>query len=67
MAQAEHKDDRAKSKRVGALRDLWPFMSPYKGMMAAAFCALVLTAVVSLVLPLAVRRVVALLAMMSLM
>lgn len=51
-------EDRAKSKRVGALRELWPFLSPYKGMVALAGLALVLTASVSLMLPLAVRRVV---------
>ncbi len=50
--------DRATSKRVGALAQLWPFLVPYKVLLAAAFAALVLTASVSLVLPLAVRRVV---------
>ncbi|WP_425052210.1 ABC transporter transmembrane domain-containing protein [Psychromarinibacter sp. S121] len=52
------KDDREKSKRIGALRGLAPFLKPYRGMMVAAICALVLTAMVSLALPLAVRRVV---------
>ncbi len=51
-------EERAKSKRIGALRSLVPFMLPYKGMIAAATFALILTACVSLVLPLAVRRVV---------
>lgn len=51
-------EERAKSKEIGALRGLWPFLAPYRSMMLAAFAALVLTAVVSLVLPLAVRRVV---------
>ncbi len=51
-------EDRAKSKRVGALGELWPFVRPYRGMVAAAGLALVLTAIVSLALPLAVRRVV---------
>ncbi len=51
-------EDRARSKRVGALAALWPFMKPYSRLMAAALTALVLTAVVSLMLPLAVRRVV---------
>ncbi|THD72847.1 ATP-binding cassette domain-containing protein [Thalassobius vesicularis] len=51
-------EEREKSKRVGALRDLWPFLSPYKGMVALAGMALTLTASVSLILPLAVRRVV---------
>ncbi|MFO7759134.1 MAG: ABC transporter transmembrane domain-containing protein [Roseovarius sp.] len=49
---------RDKSKRVGALRELWPFMRPYRKLMIAAITALVLTAAVALVLPLAVRRVV---------
>ncbi|SDF11214.1 ABC transporter transmembrane domain-containing protein [Limimaricola pyoseonensis] len=51
-------DDRAASRDIGALRALWPFLLPYKGIMAAAVVALVLTACVSLVLPIAVRRVV---------
>ena len=50
--------DRAKSKRVGALRGLVPFVWPYRAMAMAAGVALTLTACVSLVLPLAVRRVV---------
>jgi ATP-binding cassette subfamily B protein len=50
--------ERDTSKRVSALGELWPFMRPYKGLMVAATLALVLTAAVSLVLPLAVRRVV---------
>ncbi|MEZ5721872.1 MAG: ABC transporter transmembrane domain-containing protein [Paracoccaceae bacterium] len=51
-------EDREKSKRVGALRELWPFMRPYGGMLAAALVALVFTAGISLILPIAVRRVV---------
>ena len=51
-------EERKSSKRIGALRQLWPFMSPYRGMMLAALGALTLTAMVSLILPLAVRRVV---------
>jgi ATP-binding cassette, subfamily B, bacterial len=51
-------EDRPKAKRVGALRGLVPFLRPYRGMMALAVLALILTAGVSLVLPLAVRRVV---------
>ena len=50
--------DRDKSKRVSALKELWPFLKPYKLMILAAFLALTLTAAVSLILPLAVRRVV---------
>ena len=51
-------EQRAKSKKVGALRGLWPFLRPYRSMMITAGLALVLTASVSLILPLAVRRVI---------
>ncbi|WP_103333072.1 ABC transporter transmembrane domain-containing protein [Pseudotabrizicola formosa] len=51
-------EDRAKSKQVGALAGLLPFLSPYRPLLVLALLALVLTAAVSLVLPLAVRRVV---------
>ncbi|WP_417726097.1 ABC transporter transmembrane domain-containing protein [Roseovarius sp.] len=50
--------DREKSKHVGALAELWPFLRPYRALLAAAILALMLTASVALVLPLAVRRVV---------
>lgn len=50
--------ERAKSKKIGALRALAPFVLPYRKLMAAALLALVLTAMLSLTLPLAVRRVV---------
>jgi ATP-binding cassette subfamily B protein len=49
---------RARSRKIGSLRALWPFMAPYGGLMTAALLALVATAAVSLALPLAVRRVV---------
>ena len=55
---ADNSEDRAKSKQVGALRGLWPFMLPYKGLLIAALLALVFTAGISLVMPLAVRRVI---------
>lgn len=55
MTQTE---ERAKSRRVGALRTLLPFVRPYRGQVIAAILALILTAVVSLVLPMAARRVV---------
>lgn len=54
IAEAE----RAKSKRIGALSGLWPFVAPYKPLLFAAIAALVATACVSLILPIAVRRVV---------
>ena len=50
--------ERAVSRKVGALRALWPFVAPYRGMVAAACGALVLTAVTSLAMPLAARVVV---------
>ncbi|KGJ09816.1 ATP-binding cassette domain-containing protein [Paracoccus versutus] len=50
--------DRPTTKRIGALRALWPFLHPYRGLLAAALVALAVTAAISLVLPLAVRRVV---------
>lgn len=51
-------EERAASRRVGALRGLLPFLRPYRGLVALAASALVLAAAVSLTLPLAVRRVV---------
>ena len=51
-------ESRPKSRRVGALAALAPFLAPYRALIAAAALALVLTAGVSLVLPIAVRRVV---------
>ena len=51
-------DERPKSRKIGALRGLAPFMIPYRTLAVLAVLALVLTACVSLVLPLAVRRVV---------
>ncbi|WP_353473175.1 ABC transporter transmembrane domain-containing protein [Salipiger sp. H15] len=51
-------DDREKSRKLGSLGALWPFMRPYRGLMLAAVLALIATATVSLTLPLAVRRVV---------
>ena len=51
-------EDREKSKQVGAIAGLWPFVRPYKAMLAMALVALVLTAAISLILPIAVRQVV---------
>ncbi|WP_313137522.1 ABC transporter transmembrane domain-containing protein [Paracoccus jeotgali] len=50
--------DRPASRRVGALSALWPFVQPYRLLAVAALLALALTATISLILPLAVRRVV---------
>ena len=51
-------EERAKSRNVGSLRSLAPFLRPYMGLLIAAMGALILTAVLSLIMPLAVRRVV---------
>lgn len=51
-------EDRPTSKKVGALGALWPFIRPYRGQVLIAVVALVLTSAISLILPLAVRRVV---------
>ncbi|UWQ22597.1 ABC transporter transmembrane domain-containing protein [Jannaschia sp. W003] len=58
MAEIEKASERQGSKRVGNLLRLAPFLRPYRGLLAAALLALTLTAAVSLILPLAVRRVV---------
>ncbi|WP_375281908.1 ABC transporter transmembrane domain-containing protein [Pseudooctadecabacter sp.] len=60
MAEAPRaaSEERARSKEIGALGALWPFLRPYGWMIALAVTALVITAAMSLVLPLAVRRVV---------
>ena len=54
----QSEDDRAASKQVGTLKHLWPFMAPYRVMMMLALMALIITAGLSLALPLAVRRVI---------
>ena len=51
-------EDRARSRQIGALAALWPFLRPYRLLLAAAVAALTATAMVTLALPLAVRRVV---------
>ena len=50
--------DREPTNNLSALKALWPFLTPYKLTILAAFLALTLTAAVSLILPLAVRRVI---------
>lgn len=54
----ENPQDRSKSATVGPIRGLLPFMAPYRLMVVLAGIALVLTAGLSLALPLAVRRVI---------
>ncbi|MPQ92895.1 ABC transporter transmembrane domain-containing protein [Thioclava sp. JE_KL1] len=51
-------EDRPKTKKIGALKGLGPFIAPYKGLAFGALLALIATASISLILPLAVRRVV---------
>lgn len=46
------------SKKLSALSGLIPFLLPYKLWMVVAFFALILTAALSLILPLAVRQVI---------
>lgn len=46
------------SKNIKALSAIWPFLKNYTGLMALALIVLVLTASISLVLPLAVRKVI---------
>ncbi|ASP19138.1 glutamine ABC transporter ATP-binding protein [Antarctobacter heliothermus] len=55
---ATGEQEREKSRRLKSLRALWPFLAPYRLLMLAALAALTATATVSLILPLAVRRVV---------
>ena len=58
MAKDDSAETRAASKKVGALRGLAPFLRPYRAMTLLALAALVVTAGMSLILPIAVRRVV---------
>ncbi|WP_170595943.1 ABC transporter transmembrane domain-containing protein [Ruegeria arenilitoris] len=51
-------EDRPGSRKLSVLASLWPFMKPYRLLMLGATLALVLTASMTLTLPLAVRRVV---------
>jgi ATP-binding cassette subfamily B protein len=51
-------EEREKSKKVGSLRGLLPFLKPYRTLMLLAVLSLIVTASLSLILPLAVRRVV---------
>jgi ATP-binding cassette subfamily B protein len=58
MADGGAPEDRAKSRALGPLRGLVPFLTPYRWLAFLALAALVITATLSLILPLAVRRVV---------
>ncbi len=54
----EDPKDRKKSKTIGPIRGLFPYLRPYRLLVVLAGFALTLTAGLSLVLPLAVRRVI---------
>jgi ATP-binding cassette subfamily B protein len=54
--------DRPRAKSLAPLRTLWPFIRPYRAMMAAALSALLVATVAMLALPLALRRVIDVLA-----
>ncbi|MDO5529753.1 MAG: ABC transporter transmembrane domain-containing protein [Paracoccus sp. (in: a-proteobacteria)] len=56
--QTQAAAERPKSKRIRALSALWPFIRPYRMLALLALGALGLTAAISLMLPVAVRRVV---------
>ena len=58
MAAEDEAHKREKGKDISALRDLFPFFRPYRLTLILAITALVCTAAVSLVLPIAARRVV---------
>ncbi|MEM8803716.1 MAG: ABC transporter transmembrane domain-containing protein [Pseudomonadota bacterium] len=53
-----NEEEREKSRNVRSLRALWPFVRRYRIMLFGAIAALISTAMVSLILPIAVRRVV---------
>ena len=55
---AEVSEERAASKQVGVLKALLPYFSPYKVWVVLALAALTITASVSLILPVAARRVI---------
>ena len=56
--QNSNDEERQSSSQVGILRALFPFFAPYRGFVVLATIALLITAGVSLLLPMAVRRVV---------
>lgn len=60
MAKAKNDDEeeRLKSSDIKPLQGLIPFIKPYRNLLIAAIIALVFTAVTSLVIPLAVRKVI---------
>ncbi|MEO9650759.1 MAG: ABC transporter transmembrane domain-containing protein [Roseobacter sp.] len=55
---AGQSEERERSKKLGSLKALLPFLRPYRKLAFGALAALIATAIISLTLPLAVRRVV---------
>lgn len=49
---------RAKSRNIGALRNLWPFMKPHKGLVFGWLIFLALSSGASLALPPALRHII---------
>ena len=58
MARTSEQEARARARTIGPLRGLWPFIRPYRRYLWASLAALTATAMLSLSLPIAVRRVV---------
>jgi ATP-binding cassette subfamily B protein len=58
MAPSQSKETEKKRRSLKPLRRIFPYMSRYKGMVAGAMVSLVLAAVTTLTLPLAVRRMI---------
>lgn len=57
-AKNDEEEERLKSRDIKPLQGLFPFIKPYRNLLIAAIIALVFTAVTSLVIPLAVRKVI---------
>lgn len=55
---SQHNEERAKARSIGPIRGLMPFLMPYRTLIIAAMMALTVTAALTLLLPLAVRRVI---------
>ena len=58
MADMAFEEAERKRRSLKPLRRIFPYMSRYKGMMAGAMVSLILAAVTTLTLPLAVRRMI---------
>ena len=58
MAAMSANADRPRAKNLNPLRALLPFLRPYRAMMIAALCALLVATVAMLALPLALRQLI---------